>query len=77
VADYKCNYETIIYAKGALFFATLRDELGEKAFQKLMRTYLERYRWRIASPADFQALAEEIAGRDLSELFGKWVEGQR
>jgi hypothetical protein len=76
VTDYKGNYETIIYAKGALFFATLRDELGEKGFQKLMRTYLERYRWRIATPADFQALAEEVAGRDLRELFAKWVEGK-
>lgn len=76
VDAYQGNYETIIYGKGALFFATLRDELGEKAFQKLMQTYLERYRWRIATPADFQALTEEVAGRDLSGLFKDWMEGK-
>ena len=76
VLEYKRDaYETIIYGKGALFFATLRDELGEKAFQKLLRTYVERYRWRIATPTEFRLLAEEVAGRELGALFRKWVEG--
>jgi aminopeptidase N len=75
VIDYGNNYETIIYGKGALFFAALRDEMGEEAFQKLLRSYLERYRWRIATPAGFRALAEEIAARELGALFREWVEG--
>ncbi len=75
VRDYKENYETLVYGKGAEFFATLRDELGPAIFQRLLRTYLERYRWRIATPAEFRALAEEISGKDLGALFGKWVEG--
>jgi hypothetical protein len=75
VRDYKENYETLVYGKGAEFFATLRDELGPAIFQRLLRTYLERYRWRIATPAEFRALAEEVSGKDLGVLFGKWVEG--
>jgi hypothetical protein len=75
VDAYRGNYETIIYGKGALFFTRLRAEMGERAFQRLLRLYLERYRWRIATPADFQALAEEVAGRDLAPLFDEWVRG--
>jgi hypothetical protein len=76
VKDYdQDTYETIVYGKGALFFATLRDEIGPEAFQKLLRTYLERYCWKIATPADFQALAEEVSGKNLEALFGKWVKG--
>jgi aminopeptidase N len=60
-------------ATGALFFATLRDEIGPDAFSKLLRTYLERYQWRIATPADFQALAEEVSGKDLDAMFAEWV----
>ena len=75
VRDYKENYETLVYAKGAEFFATLRDELGPAVFERLLRTYLERYQWRIATPAEFRALAEEVSGKDLGALFGKWVEG--
>ena len=75
--EYIQNYETLVYAKGALFFATLRDEMGQEAFDRLLRTYLERYRWQVATPAEFQALAEEIAGRDLSALFDEWVGGSQ
>jgi hypothetical protein len=83
VKDYpRDSYETIVYGKGALFFATLRDEIGPEAFGNLLRTYLERYRWRIATPADFQSLAEEVSGKDLDALFAEWVgeqgiDGQR
>ena len=76
VRDYKENYETLVYGKGALFFAALRDELGPPVFQRLLQTYVTRWRWRIATPADFRALAEEVAGRDLGTLFGKWIEGK-
>jgi len=75
VDAYQDNYETIIYGKGALFFATLRDQIGPDLFGKLLQTYAARYRWRIATPAEFQALAEEVAGRDLGALFAQWVQG--
>ncbi len=35
VVDYEQDYETLVYGKGALFFAELRDELGPATFQKL------------------------------------------
>ncbi|MGQ9490278.1 MAG: M1 family metallopeptidase [Anaerolineae bacterium] len=76
VRNYKEHYETLVYGRGALFFATLRDELGPAKFETLLRTYLDRYRWQIATPAAFQALAEEVAGRDLDTLFNEWVYGK-
>lgn len=76
VRDYREHYETVVYGRGALFFATLRDELGPAKFETLLRAYLQRYRWRIATPADFQAVAEEMAGRDLDALFNEWVYGR-
>jgi hypothetical protein len=75
VRDYKDNYETLVYGKGALFFSTLRDKLGPEVFGRLLQTYLERYRWRIATPSEFRALAEEVAGRDLDTLFKSWIQG--
>jgi aminopeptidase N len=69
------NYETIIYAKSALFVASLRDEIGPQAFDQMLRTYLDTYRWQIASPEEFRALAERTAGRDLGQTFMRWLEG--
>jgi hypothetical protein len=78
VKDYpRESYETIVYGKGALFFAALRNEIGPEAFGKLLRTYLQRYQWRIATPAGFQALAEQVSGKDLDALFAKWVGSQK
>jgi hypothetical protein len=78
VKDYPSDsYETVVYGKSALFFATLRDELGPDVFKQLLRTYLARYRWEIATPADFQALAEEVSERNLAALFTQWVGGQQ
>ena len=77
VRDYKENYETLVYGKGAEFFATLRDELGPATFDRLLRTYLERYRWRIATPAEFRRWRKKYRGKDLGALFGEWVEGAK
>ena len=76
VRDYKENYETLVYGKGAEFFATLRDELGPAIFDRLLRTYLDRYRWRIATPAEFRALAEEISGEGSGGLVWGVGEGK-
>jgi hypothetical protein len=67
------SYETVVYGKGALFFATLRDEIGPDTFKQLLRAYLQRYRWGIATPAGFEALAEAVSGKDLGALFAQWV----
>lgn len=77
VWDYEANYETLVYGKGALLFATLRDTLGPAAFEELLQTYRQRYQWRIAAPADFQALANRVAGRDLSAIYAEWVHGSQ
>jgi len=70
---YKNNYEVIIYGKSALFFAALRTELGAETFRRVLAAYVERFRWRIATPADLQAVVKEVGGRDLSALFAEWV----
>jgi hypothetical protein len=75
VSAYPNNYEIMVYAKGALFFANLRDTLGPDVFNKFLRTYLARYSWRIARPADVQQVAEEVSGKDLGEFFQKWLQG--
>ncbi len=76
VAAYKQNnYETIVYAKGALFFANLRDQLGAGAFGDSLRAYLDKYRWAIAYPDDLRAVFEQLTGKDWRALFSKWVLG--
>jgi aminopeptidase N len=62
-----------VYGKGALFFGTLRDEMGAAKFAELLRTWTREYQWRIATPAEFQALVNRIAGANMDALFSNWV----
>lgn len=73
VWDYTKDYEMVVYAKGAEFFATLRDEMGTAKFDELLRTWLRQEQWQIGTPAQFQALADKISGKNLDQLFSQWV----
>jgi len=67
------NYETMVYAKAALFFDGLRREVGDETYYRLLREYLARHRWSEATPSDFLAVAEEVSGRDLGALYRQWI----
>lgn len=67
------NYETIVYAKAALFHHALMEQLGEGSYLALLRRYAELYRFRIARPEDFQALVEEAGGKPAAELYRQWI----
>ena len=69
------NYETIVYGKGALFFHTLRQRLGDRMFHRVLRAYLQRYRYRIATARDLQQVIEEVSGQRVDDLFNEWVYG--
>lgn len=69
------NYETIVYAKGALFFHTLREKLGDEIFLKALRRYRETYAYRVATAQDIEQIFESVSGQNLQGLFTTWVYG--
>ena len=73
--DQSTAYQYIMYSKGAMVYKLLRDTLGEDKFNKLIRTFLERYRDKAASVDDFEKLTSEIAGQNMRYFFARWVEG--
>jgi aminopeptidase N len=73
VAAFEGNYETIVYGKAALFHHNLAQMIGEEAYLALLRRYADTYRFREATPDDFMALAEEIGGPEVRELYQQWI----
>lgn len=74
VADYQgSEYGAIVYGRGALFFAALRDEMGTEAFDAFLREYTASLSWDISSPEVLQSLAEQICACELDILFEEWV----
>ena len=66
-------YGGIVYAKGALFFDAVRQEIGDEAFFAGLQSYFGTYRYQIAAGEDLLATFESAAGRELDELFQTWA----
>lgn len=67
------EYEVIVYAKAALFFDEVRKQVGAESYEAILREYLVRYRWRIATPDDFLQVAESVSGQDLDAVYNQWI----
>ena len=67
------EYGPIIYGRGPLFVAALDKQMGDEAFNRFIKSYIDRYRWEIANGREFENLAERTCNCDLSALFTQWV----
>lgn len=67
------SYISIVYYKGPLFFHELRLIMGDEAFLTALRDYIQRYRYKIAYPADLLTLFQEHTEEPLDELYSFWL----
>lgn len=74
-AALKDAYEVIVYAKAALFFDALSREVGPETYQAIVREYVSRYRWRVATPSGFLEVAEAVCGQELDPVYNRWILG--
>jgi hypothetical protein len=57
------------YSKTALWLNTLERHLGWSTVQQILSTFFERWKFRHPKPADFFAVVNEVAGRDMTWFF--------
>jgi tetratricopeptide (TPR) repeat protein len=72
--DTSTAYQYIMFGKGAFVFKLLEETLGKEKFYQLLRRFLETYRGKNASIADFEKLTSEVAGQPMRYFFARWVE---
>lgn len=63
------------YNKGGAVLHTLREEIGDEGFWKMLGIYLNRHKWSNVETSDLQAAAEEASGKKLDWFFDQWVYG--
>jgi hypothetical protein len=74
VSEYTSDeYVAIVYGRGPFFLLALRDRMGQQTFDRFMNAYTQRYKWAIATTADFKQVAEQTCTCDLTSLFDEWV----
>ncbi|UCB53220.1 MAG: M1 family metallopeptidase [Candidatus Zixiibacteriota bacterium] len=69
------SYRANVYSKASLALETLRNHLGRKKMDGLMREYFRRYKFRHPTTADFIRVVDEFAGEDLSSALEQLVFG--
>jgi aminopeptidase N len=62
-----------VYFRGAMTLHVLREEVGEKAFWKLIRQWAKRKRGGYGTTGQFISTAERVSGRELGPLFQTWL----
>ncbi len=62
-----------MYNKGAWVLHMLRHQLGDAAFRRAIKAYIERYREREVVTADLERTFEEVTGHSLAQFFQQWV----
>ena len=63
------------YHGGALVLYALREKIGTRAFDRLEREWVRRYRDESVGTEDFIALASQVAHRDLRGFLRDWLYG--
>ncbi|HML21585.1 MAG TPA: M1 family metallopeptidase [Aggregatilinea sp.] len=62
-----------VYYRGALVLHALRLAVGDDTFFSILRSYYEQYEYGNATIEDFIAVAEDVSGQDLTDLFNGWL----
>jgi aminopeptidase N len=69
------QYSAIVQAKGALWLAALRQELGDRKFFNALRAYYSAYQFQIVPPdyLRFALLAEAEDPRAVRAIYQRWL----
>jgi aminopeptidase N len=66
-------FDDRVYKRGALTLHALRLELGDDPFFALLRRWARDHQHATVTTAAFVELAEQVAGRPLTDLFDRWL----
>jgi aminopeptidase N len=72
--DYSPEFWALTAAKGAAVYNMLRGVVGDQAFFKGIKAFIDQYGWKSASSEDFRKSMEQASGQDLRYFFIQWLE---
>lgn len=67
------SYELLVYSKAALFFSSLREDLGDEVYRQVLQTYYSENKYDIVSPQTLLATAQRVSGKNLTPLADAWL----
>ena len=68
------EFQALVTDKGAIILNMLRWVIGDAAFDKTVRAFVQQYAGKAASMDDFRKLAEQNYGEQLTWFFSQWID---
>ena len=69
------EYEGNVYDKAGWVIQMLREQMGDEAFFRALKHYLESNRLQNVVSADLQKAIEESSGTNVDQFFDQWIYG--
>ncbi|QJY44984.1 M1 family metallopeptidase [Pseudonocardia broussonetiae] len=66
-------FDEAVYVRGAMTLQALRTTVGDEAFFRILPEWTARRSGQNVRTAEFVALAEEVSGQQLDDLFTTWL----
>ncbi len=70
------DYGPAVYDMAAMTFSQLREQVGDKVFFDILRTYYKEYKFKVATTEDFIGVCERVSKKDLDDFFEKLLGGK-
>jgi len=67
------EFDDAVYERGEVAVQALRDTMDDTDFLRLLKAWPTRHRYGNGTITEFEALAEQYAGKDLSDFFTTWL----
>jgi len=68
------EFQSLVTDKGGMIYAMLGWVIGEQAFDKTMRTFMEQYAGKPVTVDDLRKVAEQASGQQLTWFFTQWLD---
>lgn len=70
------DYGPAVYDMAAATLSQLREQVGDRVFFDIMKTYYKEYKFKLATTEDFIQVCEKVSKKDLGEFFERLLSGK-
>lgn len=73
--DSQNEYAANVYTRGKLVLLGIEHQVGTKKMERILSTYVKKYRFKHPTSADFQNVVEQVTRTSWSDYFDQYVYG--
>ncbi|MCK4754173.1 MAG: M1 family metallopeptidase, partial [Calditrichia bacterium] len=66
-------FDALSYDKSQIVLRMVENWIGRETFQKAMKTYFEKYKWKNTNAEDLFEILQEISGKDVTQVMQDFV----